>query len=37
VPDPTKGALFFHGKGVRPAWARKMDRTAEIGGHLFYR
>lgn len=37
VPDPTDGALFFHGRSVRPSWTSKLDRTAEIGGHIFYR
>ncbi len=36
-PDPTKGALFFHARFVRPRWARKLEKTAMIGGHIFYR
>jgi len=33
-PDPTRGALYFHGGGVRmPHHAR----TRKIGGHVFYR
>jgi spore germination cell wall hydrolase CwlJ-like protein len=35
--DPTDGALFFHNRTVKPAWSRKLKRTAAIGGHLFYR
>ncbi|MCX7644113.1 MAG: cell wall hydrolase [Rhodobacteraceae bacterium] len=33
----TEGATHFHSAGVRPAWARRFDRTARIGSHLFYR
>jgi spore germination cell wall hydrolase CwlJ-like protein len=35
-PDPTKGALFYHARFVRPLWSKKMVRTAVIGGHIFY-
>jgi spore germination cell wall hydrolase CwlJ-like protein len=33
----TGGALYFHTTAVRPAWTRRMDRTARIGDHIFYR
>jgi spore germination cell wall hydrolase CwlJ-like protein len=33
----TAGAQFFHTTGINPSWARKFDRTASIGAHLFYR
>jgi spore germination cell wall hydrolase CwlJ-like protein len=33
----TAGATYFHTDGVRPSWARRFDRTASIGSHLFYR
>ncbi|SEM96160.1 Cell Wall Hydrolase [Gemmobacter aquatilis] len=33
----TSGATHFHTAGVRPAWARRFERTASIGAHLFYR
>jgi spore germination cell wall hydrolase CwlJ-like protein len=33
----TAGATYFHTTGVRPSWARRFDRTAQIGAHLFYR
>ncbi len=33
----TAGATYFHAVGVRPSWARRFDRTAQIGAHLFYR
>jgi spore germination cell wall hydrolase CwlJ-like protein len=36
-PDPTKGALFYHARFVRPRWSKKLLRTAVIGGHIFYR
>jgi spore germination cell wall hydrolase CwlJ-like protein len=32
----TAGATYFHTTGVRPSWARRFDRTAQIGAHLFY-
>lgn len=33
----TAGATHFHTVSVRPSWARRFDRTASIGAHLFYR
>jgi spore germination cell wall hydrolase CwlJ-like protein len=36
-PDPTKGALFYHARFVRPVWSKKLTKTAMIGGHIFYR
>lgn len=36
-PDVTNGALFFHARFVRPYWSRKLQKTATIGGHIFYR
>jgi spore germination cell wall hydrolase CwlJ-like protein len=35
--DETDGALFFHNKTVRPSWSRKLEKTAVIGAHIFYR
>lgn len=35
-PDPTGRALFFHTTAVDPPWA-DLERTAEIGTHIFYR
>jgi spore germination cell wall hydrolase CwlJ-like protein len=32
----TNGATYFHTRAVRPAWASRFSRTAEIGAHLFY-
>jgi hypothetical protein len=33
----TDGATYFHTPAVRPAWARRFERTASIGRHIFYR
>ncbi|MCF6272930.1 MAG: cell wall hydrolase [Rhodobacteraceae bacterium] len=33
----TDGALFYHANSVTPRWAAKLERTAVIGAHLFYR
>lgn len=33
----TDGAIYFHARGVRPAWSRKFRLTTEIGSHFFYR
>ena len=30
-------ALFYHANYVKPRWARKMERIARIGNHIFYR
>ena len=35
--DPTGGAVFFHHVSVRPDWAGRRTRTAQIGHHVFYR
>ena len=35
--DPTDGALYYHADYVKPRWARKLEHTARIGNHLFYR
>ena len=35
-PDPTGGALYFHGEGIHPRWSKVFHRTARIGGHVFY-
>lgn len=37
VPDPTRGALYYHASYVKPSWSRAYNRTARIGRHLFYR
>lgn len=33
----TEGATHFHTNAVRPRWAHRFPRTAQIGAHLFYR
>lgn len=35
--DKTHGALFFHARYVRPRWSKKLQKTAAIGNHIFYR
>jgi spore germination cell wall hydrolase CwlJ-like protein len=35
--NTTGGALSFHATDVDPAWAGTMDRTVQIGHHIFYR
>lgn len=37
VSELTDGATHFHTRAVRPGWSRKFPKTAQIGGHLFYR
>lgn len=37
APDPTAGALYFHGEGVVPDWSDDFDRTTKIDDHIFYR
>lgn len=37
VPDPTRGALWFHSTGVKPAWSRTSGPGKRIGRHVFYR
>jgi N-acetylmuramoyl-L-alanine amidase len=34
--DPSKGALYFHARTVRPAWTRSLLKVAELGDNLFY-
>lgn len=34
--DLTNGATFYHNKTVKPSWAKKLNRTAVLGEHLFY-
>ena len=36
-PKITDGATHFHAINVRPYWASVYEKTAAIGGHLFYR
>lgn len=36
VPDPTRGALWYHASYVRPNWADEKQEVARIGAHIFY-
>lgn len=36
LPDITGGATHYHADYVYPNWAQGLDRTATIGGHIFY-
>lgn len=36
VPDPTRGALWYHANYVRPYWAEEKHEVARIGAHIFY-
>lgn len=33
----VRGATFYHADYVRPGWAKRMVRVAQIGSHIFYR
>jgi spore germination cell wall hydrolase CwlJ-like protein len=33
----SRGATFYHADYVKPRWARRMVRVAQIGSHIFYR
>jgi spore germination cell wall hydrolase CwlJ-like protein len=37
LPDPTRGALWYHADYVSPPWASTMAKVTRIGRHLFYR
>ncbi len=37
LSDVTDGAVNYHAVYVRPIWAAKLIRTAQIGNHIFYR
>lgn len=36
LPDPTRGALWYHADHVRPGWSQSLALITQIGGHLFY-
>ncbi|WP_413205708.1 cell wall hydrolase [Rhodospirillum sp. A1_3_36] len=36
INDPTDGALWYHNTSVTPGWARRLEKTARIGTHIFY-
>ena len=33
----VRGATFYHAHYVKPRWAKRMVRVAQIGSHIFYR
>lgn len=35
--DVTNGAQFYHANYVRPRWRHSMQKTRQIGAHIFYR
>ena len=37
LKNSTGGALNYHAVSVAPDWAETMDKTAQIGNHVFYR
>lgn len=37
LTDGTKGAIMFAKKGRKPYWAKKYQRSASYGKHIFYR
>jgi hypothetical protein len=37
LPDDLGAATHYHADYVRPGWADRMDRTASVGRHIFYR
>lgn len=37
LPDSTGGALYFHGRNVKPAWAKAYRKTGETKAFLFYK
>lgn len=37
APDPTGGALYFHGNNDNPCWKKTRTQLTCIGNHVFYR
>ncbi|MGO4004242.1 MULTISPECIES: cell wall hydrolase [Pseudomonas] len=37
LKDRTHGALYFHDRNVKPAWAKQYIKTAETGKFMFYK
>lgn len=35
--DMTKGATHYHSNTVKPKWALTVEKTVEIGDHLFFK
>ncbi len=36
IEDPTGGADHYHNKNIEPHWALNMQKTVQIGDHVFY-
>ena len=36
VTNYTRSAMFYHATYVRPRWASAMQRSAQVGNHIFY-
>jgi len=37
LSDATEGATSFHAVSVQPDWANDLERTVQIGNHIFYK
>lgn len=37
APSRVEGATYYHATHIRPSWARRQERIARIGRHVFYR
>jgi len=37
LPNITGRAIAYHAANVSPAWAQTMEKTAQIGNHVFYK
>lgn len=37
ISDNTHGAHYFHATTVRPSWSKRVEKTRQIGRHIFYR
>lgn len=37
ISSPVGDATHYHAKHVRPKWAKKLERVAVIGQHIFYK
>lgn len=37
MPDFTNGSNFYHVQRIRPYWVSSMERTKQVGRHIFYR
>ena len=37
LPDDLGAATHYHADYVSPGWANRMDKTASVGRHIFYR